>query len=114
MTLSTKLRRAVKDRDGGICLRCLRRSTNIHHRVGGTPRIETLPALVSLCGSGTTECHGFITEHPTYSYESGWAIRRSDPRPPSTISLTDLYGHTFHLTDDGLIVPAPIAEGIPA
>jgi hypothetical protein len=109
--LSTKVRRQVADRDRGTCLRCGARGTNVQHRIGrgmgGTSRsdVSELAALVTLCGSGTTGCHGHITTHPEESYATGWAIRRSDATPASEIPLTDLHGSRFFLTEEGDIVP---------
>lgn len=108
--LSTKVRRQVADRDRGRCLRCGARGTNIQHRIGrgmgGTSRTEVsgLAALVTLCGSGTTGCHGYITAHPEEAYETGWAIRRSSAEHASEIPLLDLDGRQFFLTDEGDLV----------
>ena len=105
--LSTKTRRQVADRDKGRCLRCGMRGTNIQHRIGrgagGTsrPEVNGLAALVTLCGSGTTGCHGHITEHPTEAYETGWAIRRSFSGRACDVPLVDLYERTFYLSDSG-------------
>lgn len=44
------------------CVVCGHRATNLHHEppkgLGGVGRKGTEPARLSLCGSGTTGCHG--------------------------------------------------------
>ena len=108
--LSTKVRRQVADRDRGCCLRCGARGTNVQHRIGrgmgGTSRAEVndLAALVTLCGSGTTGCHGYITAHPEEAYATGWAIRRSTTEHASEIPLTDFDGRQLFLTEEGGLI----------
>lgn len=115
--LSTKTRRLVADRDRGMCLRCGARGTNVQHRIGrgmgGTSRAEVndLSALVTMCGSGTTGCHGHITANPTEAYATGWAIRRSASERPSEVPLTDLQGRQFFLTEEGGLVYLTHAPG---
>lgn len=78
-------------RDEDLCVICGRKATNVHHHPPkGNARsftLETkhgkfilLPALITLCGSGTTGCHGLVHQkkidirwewdHP--SYEEKW------------------------------------------
>lgn len=50
------------------CLMCGRPASNWHERLPrgrGGPR-DSFNA-VPLCGSGTTGCHGFVTEHPAWA-----------------------------------------------
>lgn len=80
MTVSTKARGALRQRSDGWCEKCgYYRATNAHHRKnrsqGGD---DALSNLLHLCGSGTTGCHGYITEHPTESYHYGWSVRSTD------------------------------------
>lgn len=36
--------------------------------------------LITLCGSGTTQCHGLVESNPTWAQAHGWSVRRtSDP-----------------------------------
>lgn len=101
----------VKERDGGKCLRCGRPSTNTQHRIGRgmggsrRPEVNSPAALASICGSGATGCHGYITQHPTEAYATGWAIRRSSTTPPSQIPLVDIAGRSWFLTEEGDIKP---------
>ena len=75
-------------RDGGVCVKCLRGHTvygvNRDHRknrsAGG---LTVLSNLQLLCGTGTTGCHGWVTEHPTDAVAEGWAVPgwpTADPR----------------------------------
>lgn len=51
-----------------LCVVCLRPATNWHERLPrgrGGPR-DPFNA-VPLCGSGTTGCHGYVTEHPEWA-----------------------------------------------
>lgn len=122
--MSTGPKRSVADlvrtRDAGVCRRCGHLATNKQHRIGrgmgGTNRtdVNSAAALVLMCGSGTTGCHGWATTHPDEAYATGWAIRRSDTRPPSEIPLTDLRGHTFLLADDGSVNPYVSRQEQPA
>ena len=86
---------AVLERDHWSCIVCNEaivgdRGTDwsIGHRIprgmGGTkdPRINLSSNLLTLCGSGTTGCHG-ATEGPlrAMAYTEGWLLPRSaDPR----------------------------------
>jgi hypothetical protein len=72
---------AVVARAGGMCEAripglCEGRGTNRHHRkdrsLGGT---STEANVRLLCGSGTSGCHGWITEHPEAASQYGWVLR---------------------------------------
>jgi hypothetical protein len=82
VTIPAKVRADLRERSGGCCERCGKPfANNAHHRKnrsqGGQ---DTLSNLLMLCGSGTTGCHGYITEHPTDSYNNGWSVRSTaDP-----------------------------------
>lgn len=69
-------RKAVLHRDGWKCRRCWRTvDLNIHHRKlrsqGGTDEAEN---LVTLCGSGTTGCHGWVHANPRIARAHGWMV----------------------------------------
>lgn len=75
--MTPKSRQILLDRSGGICEVCgIASATNWHHRKnrsqGGG---DELSNALHLCGSGTTGCHGRITEHPAESYRCGWSVR---------------------------------------
>lgn len=85
MTIPTGVRALVRQRDGHRCLRCdrsiLDSPASIHHRVprrmGGTsdPRSDDPRNLVTLCGTGTTGCHGWVESNRNEARESGWLLR---------------------------------------
>ncbi len=77
MSVSIKTRAQLHERAHGCCEICgLWGANNAHHRrnqsQGGS---DTLSNLMLLCGSGTTGCHGDVTEHPDDAVENGWTIR---------------------------------------
>jgi len=85
------IRTAVMGRDGGQCARCGAPATNVHHRqprgMGGSndPTINDSSNLVSLCGSGTTGCHGWIEANRLAAMTRGWLVpRRSGLTPAET------------------------------
>lgn len=66
-------------RDNDTCQRCRRNCgggvTSRHHRknrsAGG---LTVVSNLVVLGGTGTTGCHGEVTEHPEDAVRDGWAV----------------------------------------
>ncbi|QJU52193.1 hypothetical protein SCB71_14580 [Herbiconiux sp. KACC 21604] len=82
--VSQKTRTGVLGRDGYLCQRCGRTvglGANMQHRRargrGGRGRevsVNFPENLLSLCGSGTTGCHGWVTGHPRLSDECGWSV----------------------------------------
>lgn len=77
MTITAKVRAALRDRANDCCELCgLVFANNAHHRKNRSQSgQDTLSNLLLLCGSGTTGCHGYVTEHPAVSYEHGWSVR---------------------------------------
>jgi hypothetical protein len=75
--ISKSQRDKLRERSAGICEICMAApATNWHHRknrsqLGG----NELSNAMHLCGSGTTGCHGRITQNPTESYRCGWSVR---------------------------------------
>lgn len=57
------------------CGRPLGPGANVHHRKlrsqGGANDPEN---MITVCGSGTTGCHGWIHAHPKLSREAGWIV----------------------------------------
>lgn len=102
-------REAVDFRDGGKCRRCgaslYGQMFSRHHRksrgMGGANRkdADRLSNIVSLCGSGTTGCHGWVESNRAEAREEGWLIYSGDD--PRHIPMRDWRGRLFFLTDDG-------------
>lgn|SRR5690606_11338268 len=83
-------RRLVLERDGGACAWCGGvvggGAYSLQHRrargMGGTRRRDAnSPAnLVTVCGSATTGCHGWIESHPGEAERRGFRLRQlADP-----------------------------------
>ena len=95
---------------------CLGDATNVHHRQRRGEGVHTAANLLHLCGSGTTGCHGWITEHPAASRDAGWMVSAwADPAAePVIIAGRGL----VWLTEDGKYVgevrgplPCPACDG---
>jgi len=82
--IPTKVRQIILERDQGRCVRCgesvLNSAHSIHHRrprgMGGSKDPATnLPAnLLTLCGSGTTGCHGAVEGHRIIAGNDGFLV----------------------------------------
>lgn len=113
-------KRIVDERDAGRCVRCGRFVgdwKSRHHRVskgaGGSKRewINSPSNLITLCGSGTTGCHGWVTENTTRAREfGGWCLNRNGLDDPRTFPVLYL-GRWVLLDDDGRIRDAPQVDG---
>lgn len=79
--------RLVRDRDGNACARCGRPDgLTTHHRrargMGGSqwPGINLPANLLTLCGSGTTGCHGWVESHREAATTAGLLVSKyADP-----------------------------------
>lgn len=98
----------VYARSGGWCEvripgMCFGLAGNWHHRKAAG-RIWTPSNGLHLCGSGTTGCHGFVTEHPNEARERGWSLRsgQSSQLEPAVITAKRQW---CYLTETGLYVP---------
>lgn len=75
MSLSATVRRLLREREDNRCAKCGMFGNNAHHRKNRSQGGEdVLSNLLLLCGSGTTGCHGWITEHPALGYVNGWSV----------------------------------------
>lgn len=47
--------------------------------MGGSrwPGINAPANLLTLCGSGTTGCHGWVEHHPEWAKAHGWSVSRT-------------------------------------
>lgn len=84
--VSKRVRDLVLERDRHVCVICGRggEGLNLHHRrlrQHGSEAERHLPSnLITVCGSGTTGCHGEIHADPRASYARGWMVHSySDP-----------------------------------
>lgn len=105
-----KVREALRERssgdpDIGLCELCGKPANNAHHRKnrsqGGR---DVLSNLLLLCGSGTTGCHGWITNYPRTSAERGWTVLSFEDSATKPVYLA--YRGEFLLGDDGSKVAA--------
>jgi hypothetical protein len=99
----TTARGLLYTRSGRMCERCgIQRATNAHHRRAAGRRWDVWN-LLDLCGSGTTGCHGFVTDQEVaLARRYGWVVLSGrDPLwTPSLIATRD--GHRWcYLTRDG-------------
>lgn len=110
-------RMEVLTRDGFACIRCRVRSgmygmldLNIHHRQprgmgGSTDPLSASPAnLLTLCGSGTTGCHGWVESHRTQAEALGFIVRHGID--PATVPVW-IDGYRWMLRHDGSKSPQP-------
>lgn len=113
MAISQKLRFfIVVLRDRNTCRRCGREidilDYSVHHRqsrgMGGRKSADTKDNLITLCGSGTSGCHGYVESHREESYANGFLVRRNSVDLPYQVPITDLMGNQFFLTDGGDVI----------
>ena len=105
--LNAAMRTMVLFRDDMACVRCGEfvrfPDYSLHHRkakgMGGDRWANRLSNLILLCGSGTTGCHGWVTEHPELAYEAGWSVPRWDGT--TEVPVKDARRGWIHLDNDG-------------
>lgn len=103
--------KVVRQRDENRCMSCGVQDDSLttQHRVargmGGTRAawINQPANLISLCGSGTTGCHGQVEAHPAAARESGMSVSRNGRRPEHVPVLT--WRGWLLLTNDGQAIP---------
>ena len=101
MSITKATRDLVYQRDGQSCVRCgvYANGGSIHHRkargMGGTrnPLIDMPAALLLLCGSGTTGCHGWVESHRTKSLGQGFLLR--DVALAEVIPVVTVFGPRY-------------------
>lgn len=98
----TKAKKAVAERDEGLCVRCGKEAADVHHRMprgmGGCTdddRNFGMANLVSLC----RPCHDHVHAHPEQSYLDGFLVHTWDD--PSCILLRIGKDATLRLDTDG-------------
>lgn len=88
---------------------------SVHHRRGRGKQTVSYPHGVVLCGTGTTGCHGWVTEHPALAREYGLSLSRlatTDEFQPAAVRIRDEAGRWWLLTESGRAVE--VEEGIPS
>lgn len=109
----TSVRALVAKRDCQTCVVCGGPSTNQHHRQnrgsGGSSlaAINSPANLLSVCGSGTTGCHGWIESHRTGAEAAGYIVRR--PTDPASVPVRVHGVGLVLLTADGRRIPQAVA-----
>lgn len=108
MSITPQVRETVLARDNLACARCgcsiYLHGYSIHHRrprgMGGSKRPETdLPAnLLTLCGSGTTGCHGWVERNRGDALSAGFLLRQN--QDPEEVPVQTIRGRVL-LTNDG-------------
>jgi len=90
---SMDTRRKVLERDYYECVRCGKGIMNspysIHHRRLRShpfPELHEAANLITLCGSGTTGCHGWVHNHPQEAQKAGYIVRST--QNPTDIPVT--------------------------
>ena len=108
---STTVRALILARDDGRCVWCGRPwgdRLNVHHRrlrsQGGSGEAAN---GISVCGSGTTGCHGAIHAHPARAAERGHIVRSGDA--PTEVPVLSWRGLII-LNDAGGWSPADVAQ----
>lgn len=92
---------------------CLGRGMNFQHRKNRSQGGLWLPSNgLDVCGSGTTGCHGYITEHPAEATEKGWTVQSwAEPAEVPVLIHTIHYGHDYVLLDDDACYALAPARG---
>lgn len=108
--IPAEVREHVLNRDMYACRRCGApinyADYSLHHRQGrrGSDP-HRYSNLVTLCGSGTTGCHGRVHSRPAESYNTGLMVRRNSIDDTEEVPLIDLNGFAVCLTNDGDLIP---------
>jgi 5-methylcytosine-specific restriction endonuclease McrA len=101
-----RVRTALRQRAADCCEICGTPANNAHHRKNRSQGGEDLLSnLLLLCGSGTTGCHGWVTEHPAAAYVHGWSVRSHDD--PRKIPVA-CGGYFWLLRDNGERIPTTV------
>lgn len=83
-SIPTWSREVVAERDGGRCVMCRAPGTNCHHRRSRSVHDEHRHCpcvLVTMCGSGTTGCHGYVHARPLAARGAGLIVTKFAATP---------------------------------
>lgn len=110
--------RLIRERDDWRCARCAGWGplSTQHRRARGMGGSRwagiNLPAnLLTLCGSGTTQCHGWVEHHPAWAKAHGWSVPSHDSCPSTTPVWT--WRGWVLLAEDGSLIYDTENEGVP-
>lgn len=108
------MQQLVDQRDDHRCRRCGRtwlddfcdfsRHHRIPHGAGGSALVDRASNVVTLCGSGTTGCHGHVEENREESEILGYLLPKLNPDIDT--ELEEIFVHEYGwvvLGDDGSI-----------
>lgn len=87
----------VGHRQGGLCLRCAGRFTDVHHRRRRGVKDEHTDCLCNLVGLCRT-CHSWVHHNPVAARAAGWIVSTSEPAP-SLAPLVTRYAPLLLLCD---------------
>lgn len=62
-------------------------------------RVDKPSNLVTLCGSGTTGCHGYLESRRFIAERDGWILHAMED--PAHVPIMDKFGRRFALDDEG-------------
>lgn len=108
----------VRERDDWRCARCagwgpLSTQHRVARGMGGTrwPGINLPSNLLTLCGSGTTGCHGWVEAHPAWSKAHGWSVPTWQADEVVTVPVWTWRGWVWLAEDGRLIVADALSPG---
>lgn len=83
--------------------------------MGGSrwPGVNLPGNLLTLCGSGTTGCHGWVESHPTWAEAHGWSVRRSLQDAVTLVPIWTWRGWV-RIRNDGHLMRLPGHGGVDA
>jgi hypothetical protein len=106
-------RLTVLERDEYRCSVCgqsvLEIPFNIHHRrnrgAGGSsdPAINAPSNLLTVCGTGTTGCHGWIGSSPAEALEHGYTVSLNSREATTDVPVVHAVHGVVYLLDDGAL-----------
>ncbi|AXN53512.1 HNH endonuclease [Gordonia phage Fryberger] len=93
-------RKTVSNRSGGLCEKCGRPGTDMHHRKSRSQGGKWNPAnVIHLC----RDCHAYMTTHPLKGYQGGWMIKGFQSEYDSPLLR---WGTWVFIDDDGEVKDA--------
>lgn len=116
-------RELVLERDDFACVVCGKPWRgfpwdSIHHRRnrgqgGSSDPAKNRPSnLLTVCGTGTTECHGTLTanERREENLDAGYVVSLNSTDEPADVPVQHRIYGLVYLLDDGTVTPVPHLE----